>query len=399
MTHMKLIFKVLLSASTLTLYSALFAASENANNRTTSCSTAASSSSEQQHPATEGKGKWLTLKRTIYVPSERGQEIVQARVKLSSVDHLSKQTFYDHIIEDAKRSLPWILALLNYEREDGTLARDYADGRYWHEYLVSSEPTVHPLYNGLLIGSPEYYSVEIKDKKLVTAFLGTEKVAALPNPDGRLLSLFLAFEQNGNVLGDIGFTYFNKGNWDKTIEWSERALPVLQKEQRPYSFVLQNLGSAYSKKSDWDKTIEWFERALPVLQKEKQTDSSPLNDLGFAHENKGNIAKACFYYVQASEQRDAGACPLINILFVQATHIAQCPEVSESQMQCYAQRLLDMSHDQLTGYTIANYKNKYPERYAVAHQEAERLLGRQSQQADATTAAHASSSGSTTSGS
>lgn len=242
----------------------------------------------------------LIIMRDEFVPGDRGKVQIREEINLLEQDHITKNSFLEHILQDKKINLPWIIALLAYEHTDGSRARDYADGRNWHRFLATNTTGRHPLYNGLLIGHPLYYAVCVEDNKLKTEYLGTEKDAQIPS--NILIRSLLETDPTGTTYWDIGYGYEQKQDWDKAITYYELAIDKLKQEGNPYGALLVNLGNSFFRKRLWDKGIEFYLQANDRLRTEGKPNVLVLQDLGYGYYQIRDWDNAITFYLQATEQ-------------------------------------------------------------------------------------------------
>jgi len=66
-------------------------------------------------------------------------------------------------------------------------------------------------------------------------------------------------------LSNLGAVYFEKGDYDKTIEVCEKAVEEGRSIRADYKLVakaLGRIGNAYSKKGDWDNAVKYYSKSL-----------------------------------------------------------------------------------------------------------------------------------------
>jgi tetratricopeptide (TPR) repeat protein len=111
-----------------------------------------------------------------------------------------------------------------------------------------------------------------------------------------------------NSYNNLGGAYYEKGQYDKAIEYYEKALAiqkeVLGEEHPDTARSYNNIGLAYNKaKGQYDKAIEYYEKALVISKKvngEDRLDTAIIySGLGLSHLSKGQYDKAIEYYEKA----------------------------------------------------------------------------------------------------
>ncbi len=108
---------------------------------------------------------------------------------------------------------------------------------------------------------------------------------------------------------NLGAAWKEKGNYDKAIEYYEKALNSDLKnfgEDHPnVATYRNNLGSTWKAKGEYDKAIEYYEKALKSDLKNfgenHQKVATRWNNLGEAWRAKGEYDKAIEYYEKALE--------------------------------------------------------------------------------------------------
>jgi tetratricopeptide (TPR) repeat protein len=101
--------------------------------------------------------------------------------------------------------------------------------------------------------------------------------------------------KNAKKYSDTGESYYKKGQYDKAIEYYEKALVIRKKElgeNHPDTATsYNNLGAAYHDKGQYDKAIEYLEKALAILTKFLPEDHPTVQimreNIEIAKENKG----------------------------------------------------------------------------------------------------------------
>lgn len=213
-------------------------------------------------------------------------------------------------------------------------------------------------------------------------------------------------KQCGKTLRRLGFLYYETKNYEEALRFLGTALPVLRAENRNYGHVLKYIGRVFKHRKNWAQTLHFLNEALPVLKKEdgkiigtlstrgkvyfqmelwhecigsynellEETDrftSESYTWIGQAYEKMDKLKAAVLSYRQACEADDAvRGTQFVHMLFLNATQRANCEIIDEDEMKKIAKRFLASSEQEQSFYL----KN-YPDRYAVALEEANRIAG------------------------
>ena len=104
----------------------------------------------------------------------------------------------------------------------------------------------------------------------------------------------------GTLTNDLGVLYYEKGEWDKAIEYYQHSLEILEKvgDEHGMSTTFNNLGLVYEAKGELDKAIEYYQRDLAICEKvgDEHGMSTTFNNLGLVYQAKGEWDKAIEYY-------------------------------------------------------------------------------------------------------
>jgi len=106
---------------------------------------------------------------------------------------------------------------------------------------------------------------------------------------------------------NLGLAYQNKGDYDRDIEYYQKALNVGIKKLGPehpnVASSYNNLGSAYDGKGDCDRAIEYHQKALKIwikkLGPEHPDVGRSYNNLCLAYDSKGDYDRAIEYCQKA----------------------------------------------------------------------------------------------------
>ena len=117
---------------------------------------------------------------------------------------------------------------------------------------------------------------------------------------GEVANLALADEDKGLAYNRIGLAYFNKGEYDKAIEYDEKSLALYLGAGGPddpnVALNYNNIGLAYTQKGEYDKAIGYFEKTLAlyfkILGPEHPEVATTYNQLGLAYFKTGEYDRA-----------------------------------------------------------------------------------------------------------
>ncbi|RIK54678.1 hypothetical protein DCC62_31720, partial [candidate division KSB1 bacterium] len=107
----------------------------------------------------------------------------------------------------------------------------------------------------------------------------------------------------GQLLNNLGLAYFQKGEWDKALEYYQQSLTAKERLGDAFGMAqtFNNLGMVYANKGEWDKAIEFYQNALQTMERlgDAQGMAQALNNLGMVYGDKGEWDKAIEYYQQS----------------------------------------------------------------------------------------------------
>ena len=135
------------------------------------------------------------------------------------------------------------------------------------------------------------YFIELDFQKALDAYLDAVRLA----PD------------NSTYLNEAGSTFDTLAQYDKAIEYYEKALKsdlkTLGEDHPNVAIRWNNLGAAWNAKGEYDKAIEYYEKVLKVFILTFGEDhpwvATGWNNLGMAWDAKGEYDKAIEYYEKA----------------------------------------------------------------------------------------------------
>jgi tetratricopeptide (TPR) repeat protein len=104
---------------------------------------------------------------------------------------------------------------------------------------------------------------------------------------------------------NLGNAYHLMGDYQKAIEYHERALAIAKENSNRQSegIVLGNLGVAYISLGQVQTAIDYYEQSLKIARKTgtRQLEENNLGNLGLAYISLGQVQTAIDYYKQALE--------------------------------------------------------------------------------------------------
>ena len=108
---------------------------------------------------------------------------------------------------------------------------------------------------------------------------------------------------------NLGLAYKQKGDYDKALEYFQKALKLDLKQVGPWhtevAIRYNNLAMTYEYKGEYDKAIAYYEKALAMGLKQLGAEHPKMglrcNNLGVAYGKKGDHDKAIKYYLIALE--------------------------------------------------------------------------------------------------
>ena len=101
-------------------------------------------------------------------------------------------------------------------------------------------------------------------------------------------------EENGEAYYRIGYCYNKKKDWDKAIEWGEKAIKI----DKGWAFrAYINVGNAYGNSGNYDKAIEYYQKSAEL----RPDSATAYGNLGWAYLQKKNYATCISYSKKAIE--------------------------------------------------------------------------------------------------
>jgi len=170
-------------------------------------------------------------------------------------------------------------------------ARNYEKARELFETQREEEKEKEGEHANTAYNLGNVYFIELDFSKALKAYLDAVRLA----PD------------NSTYLNVAGYSFYTLAQYDKAIEYYERALKtnlkIFGEEHPEVARNWNNLGLAWNAKGEYDKAIEYYEKALKSDLKTFGEDhpnvATRWNNLGGAWMEKGEYDKAIEYYERA----------------------------------------------------------------------------------------------------
>jgi tetratricopeptide (TPR) repeat protein len=98
----------------------------------------------------------------------------------------------------------------------------------------------------------------------------------------------------------LGIVFYNKSNYDKSLEYSMEALQILEEinEKEEIEKIYNKIGLAYKKQGNYEKAVEYYNRSLELSQEIDNIQGIAIaqNNIGTIYKNCGDYEKAIEYY-------------------------------------------------------------------------------------------------------
>ena len=102
------------------------------------------------------------------------------------------------------------------------------------------------------------------------------------------------------IHNNIANVYFELQDYDKTIQYNLMSLRIKEqiKDSVGIGLSYNNIANVYFKKNDYNKALKNYKEALSIFQKHNDLNNTAMahNNLGFTYENMNNLEKALFHY-------------------------------------------------------------------------------------------------------
>lgn len=107
----------------------------------------------------------------------------------------------------------------------------------------------------------------------------------------------------GKGFNNLGTIFYNKGNYDKTIELYQRCISISEQtgDKRGGGVAIRNLGLVYYEKGEYDKAIEFFQNGLNIFKEigTRRLIGVANSDMGSVYDANGEYDKAIEFYGKA----------------------------------------------------------------------------------------------------
>jgi tetratricopeptide (TPR) repeat protein/serine phosphatase RsbU (regulator of sigma subunit) len=134
-----------------------------------------------------------------------------------------------------------------------------------------------------------------------------EKMEALcaKNLKKKITSAERAFyvDEHSTTLNNLGGIYFNKGDYNKALDYFNQSLKVKKKigDKRGVSMAHTNIGSVYKERGNYIKALEHYAKALKIEEErgDKQGAAGTLNNIGMLYQNQEEFESALDYFTRS----------------------------------------------------------------------------------------------------
>ena len=111
----------------------------------------------------------------------------------------------------------------------------------------------------------------------------------------------------GEAYNNIGMAYYSEGEYDRAIEYYQKALKIDLKKLGPEhpdtAIRYNNIGTGYYSKGEYDRAIEYYQKALKIDLKKLGAEHPKIairyNNIGEAYRSEGEYDRAIEYYQKA----------------------------------------------------------------------------------------------------
>ena len=177
-------------------------------------------------------------------------------------------------VYNMNKGFPEALQYLNFKREE--LVEHHVKAVFWVREAelarISLEAPDFFAFRNRVVEFMEVPTVEERRPALVEFALETEYKSleelkrSIELKEKLLAELSAEAEISGYLLGSLGILYDQIGSYEKSLEYSEKALKIAREigDRRGEGNYLGNIGIAYSHLGQVEKAIEYYDQALVI---------------------------------------------------------------------------------------------------------------------------------------
>ena len=214
-------------------------------------------------------------------------------------------------VRNMDKGFPEVLQYLNFKREE--LVEHHVKAVFWvrEEELarISLEAPDFFAFRNRVVEFMEVPTTEERRPALLEFALETEYKSldeikrSIELKEKLLSELSTEAEISGYLLGSLGILYHQIGSYNKSLEYTEKALKIAQAigDRRGEGAGLGNLGIAYYSLGQVERAIEYYKQALAISKEigDRRGEGNTLGNLGNAYSDLGQVERAIKYYEQA----------------------------------------------------------------------------------------------------
>ena len=218
---------------------------------------------------------------------------------------------YVFSVRNMDKGFPEALQYLNFKREE--LVEHHVKAVFWvrEEELarISLEAPDFFAFRNRVVEFMEVPTAEERRPALVEFALETEYKSldeikrSIELKEKLLSELSTEAEISGYLLGSLGVLYGQIGSYNKSLEYSEKALKVAKEigDRQNEGSWIGNLGTAYYALGQVERAVEYYEQALAISKEigDRRGEGYRLGNLGLTYADLGQVERAIKYYEQA----------------------------------------------------------------------------------------------------
>lgn len=116
-------------------------------------------------------------------------------------------------------------------------------------------------------------------------------------------------DEKSSAYINIGIIYYYKGDYNKSLEFYLRALPILKEieDKKGLGSVYNNIGMVYDDKGEYTKALEFLLKSLKIREElmDKQGIANSYGNIGGIHYSLGDYTKALEFHLKAVDIKKA----------------------------------------------------------------------------------------------